>query len=391
MARFTGGSILALGFGSAVAAAALLWHWQRRRRSRRSSGGAGAGGRRKVRIWMDGAFDMMHYGHMNAFRQGRLLGDELIVGVNDTKSITQCKGPPVMSDEERLRCVEGCRFVDEVVPNCPYIMNDEYLARIIKEHRIDYVVHGDDPCIVDGRDVYETAQRLGKYRTIPRTEGVSTTDIVGRLLLLSDGAADGAARRGAAHRSKFLTTGHMLRLFSEHVAPPPAGARVVYIDGSWDMFHAGHVDVLCRAKERGDYLIVGVHGDEVVRARRGPDRPVMSLQERVLSVLGCKHVDDVLIDAPPALSREQVASMRLAKVLRGRRAKAADSGPDPYEVPKALGIYEEIDAGGHAALDVSEISRRMERRRDSFQSKYERKRRQEDAYYASRYKLGEAA
>lgn len=31
---------------------------------------------------MDGAFDMMHYGHMNAFRQGRSLGTELIVGVN---------------------------------------------------------------------------------------------------------------------------------------------------------------------------------------------------------------------------------------------------------------------------------------------------------------------
>jgi bifunctional ADP-heptose synthase (sugar kinase/adenylyltransferase) len=28
-----------------------------------------------VRIWLDGAFDMMHYGHMNAFRQGRALGD----------------------------------------------------------------------------------------------------------------------------------------------------------------------------------------------------------------------------------------------------------------------------------------------------------------------------
>jgi hypothetical protein len=29
--------------------------------------------------------------------------------------------------------------------------------------RIDFIVHGDDPCIVDGKDVYETAQKLGKY------------------------------------------------------------------------------------------------------------------------------------------------------------------------------------------------------------------------------------
>ena len=46
-------------------------------------------------IFMDGAFDMMHYGHMNAFRQGRSLGTKLIVGVNDDESITACKGIPL--------------------------------------------------------------------------------------------------------------------------------------------------------------------------------------------------------------------------------------------------------------------------------------------------------
>lgn len=52
-----------------------------------SSGKAG----REVRIWMDGAFDMMHYGHMNAFRQGKALGTHLVVGVNSDESIAKCK------------------------------------------------------------------------------------------------------------------------------------------------------------------------------------------------------------------------------------------------------------------------------------------------------------
>lgn len=53
----------------------------------------------QIRIWMDGAFDMMHYGHMNAFRQAKSLGTYLVVGVNDDASITACKGaPPVMND-----------------------------------------------------------------------------------------------------------------------------------------------------------------------------------------------------------------------------------------------------------------------------------------------------
>ena len=39
------------------------------------------------RVWMDGAFDMMHYGHMNAFRQAKALGTKLIVGMNSDESM----------------------------------------------------------------------------------------------------------------------------------------------------------------------------------------------------------------------------------------------------------------------------------------------------------------
>lgn len=51
----------------------------------------------------------------------------------------------------------------------PYIMNDEYLRGVIQKFRIDYVVHGDDPCIVNGRDVYESAQvrHRGRRRGSP--------------------------------------------------------------------------------------------------------------------------------------------------------------------------------------------------------------------------------
>ena len=45
--------------------------------------------------------------------------------------------------------------------------------------------HGDDPCIVNGKDAYKTAKELGKYQTIPQTEGVLITDIIGRILLIS--------------------------------------------------------------------------------------------------------------------------------------------------------------------------------------------------------------
>ena len=69
--------------------------------------------------------------------------------------------------------------------------------------------------------------------------------------------------------SKFLTTSRMLRLFSVGVEAPEEGQRVVYMDGSWDMFHAGHISILKKAKEMGDYLIAGVHSDAIVNQHQG--------------------------------------------------------------------------------------------------------------------------
>lgn len=61
---------------------------------------------KEIRIWMDGAFDMMHYGHMNAFRQARALGTYLIAGINSDASITVCKGQPVMNDEVKILSIQ---------------------------------------------------------------------------------------------------------------------------------------------------------------------------------------------------------------------------------------------------------------------------------------------
>ena len=205
--------------------------------------------KREIRIFMDGAFDLMHYGHMNAFRLGRSLGTHLVVGVNSDESITRCKGAPLLNDDERLAMVKSCKFVDHVVPDCPYIMNKEYLDYVIEKYKIDYVIHGDDPCIVDGKDVYETAKKAGRYRSIPRTEGVSTTDIVGRMLLLTKEHHTQVGKTVLGSQSQFLTTSRMLQLFSKNVKAPEKWMRVIYIDGACDLFHPGHVAILKAAKE----------------------------------------------------------------------------------------------------------------------------------------------
>lgn len=61
-------------------------------------------GKKHVRVYMDGCFDLMHYGHANALRQAKALGDELVVGVVSDEEIIANKGPPVLSMEERYVC-----------------------------------------------------------------------------------------------------------------------------------------------------------------------------------------------------------------------------------------------------------------------------------------------
>lgn len=358
-----------------------------------------AGSKRKIRIFMDGAFDLMHYGHMNAFRLARSLGTELIVGVNSDKTITQCKGAPLMKDEERLMMVRGCKFVDKVVEGCPYVMNEEYLNHVISKYNIDYVIHGDDPCIVDGKDVYETAKKAGKYQSIPRTEGVSTTDIVGRILLMTKDhhylgdkkgeilrIKDGAGNSLLCDQSKFLTTSRMLRLFSAGMKSPKPGMRIIYIDGAWDMFHCGHVSILKEAKKKGDYLIVGIHNDTVVNRERGCNLPLMNLHERVLSVMGCRHVDDVLIDAPRIVTPEMISSLQIDKVVHGSDGDGDDDAcneNERYKAAKDAGIFNEIAVPMNCNL--SSILDRIQENQQAFQAKIAKKKQAEKDFYEQKY------
>lgn len=67
------------------------------------------------------------------------------------------------------------------------------------------------------------------------------------------------------------------------------GKRIVFTNGCFDILHRGHVTYLSRAKALGDVLIVGVNGDEQVRAQKGAERPINPLEDRmqVLSALSC--------------------------------------------------------------------------------------------------------
>ena len=49
----------------------------------------------------------------------------------------------------------------------PYELNPEFLEELFTKHRIDYVVHGDDPCLLpDGSDAYAHAKEMGRFKMV---------------------------------------------------------------------------------------------------------------------------------------------------------------------------------------------------------------------------------
>ena len=70
-------------------------------------------------------------------------------------------------------------------------------------------------------------------------------------------------------------------------------ARIGYLSGTFDLFHVGHLNLLRRAKEQCDYLIVGVHYGGAWKGKE----TFIPLDERKAIIAACKYVDQV-VDAP---------------------------------------------------------------------------------------------
>ncbi len=70
--------------------------------------------------------------------------------------------------------------------------------------------------------------------------------------------------------------------------------RVVFTNGCFDVLHAGHVEYLAWARQRGDALIVGLNEDESVRRIKGEARPIVPFRQRATVLLALRSVDAVV-------------------------------------------------------------------------------------------------
>lgn len=348
--------------------------------------------KKEVRVWMDGCFDIVHFGHANALRQGKRMGDKLIVGVHSDEEIAKHKGPPVFNEQERYEMVRAIKWVDEVVENAPYVTTVETLD----EYDAEFCVHGDDITMTaDGQDTYQLVKDAGRYKESKRTQGVSTSDIVGRMLLVTKTHhqttesvdVNQAGEIGQGHDShspwtgvsQFLPTTNKIIQFAEGKDPKPTD-KVIYVAGAFDVFHIGHLAFLQKAAALGDFLIVGLHTDQAVNRYKGCNFPIMNLHERTLSILACKYVNEAVIGAPYAVTQEIMNHFKIDLVCHGTTPVFPDvDGSDPYEYPKKLGKFETL--GTDCDLTTNDIIDRIIEHRLQYEERNRKKAKKENEAY----------
>ena len=81
--------------------------------------------------------------------------------------------------------------------------------------------------------------------------------------------------------------------------------KIGYTTGVFDMFHIGHLNILKRAKEQCDFLIVGVTTDELCFQRKQKD-PIINEEERMAIVEAIRYVDKVV----PQVDMEKIRSVK---------------------------------------------------------------------------------
>ncbi|PWW78659.1 Nucleotidylyl transferase [Tuber magnatum] len=361
------------------------------------------------RIWIDGCFDFTHHGHAGAMLQAKQLGKYLVVGVHTDEEILENKGPTVMNLKERMAAVTACKWTDLPVPGAPYVTSPEWMDL----YGTHYVVHGDDVTTdSSGEDCYRIVKAAGRFKVVKRTPGISTTDLVGRMLLctkthhirdLGKLLLDHTSEEGREllERTKmyasnsFGVVGEGSTVYDfvteqqgGKCVPvvsgigPKAGQRVVYVDGGFDLFSSGHIEflrkVIEREKEEGHkdiYVVAGVHDDQTINQWKGLNYPIMNMFERGLCVLQCRYINSVILTAPfsPTKGFLETLPTGVPSVVYHGPTTFMSGDEDPYEEAKEMGIFQEIGNHEFAGVNAGEIMGRILKQRELYEERQRRK------------------
>jgi len=166
-----------------------------------------------IRIYTDGVFDMFHYGHARLFEKVKKMFPyvHLIVGVCKDEDIKKAKAMPVMNDDQRKESVVHCKWVDEVVTG-PWLYSTDFLDSI----NAHYVAHDPEPYPCNGvEDVYKVFKDSNRFIATTRTEGISTTDLIAKIVENYDVYVERSLKKNVPIENLHLSASKYLKIKSE--------------------------------------------------------------------------------------------------------------------------------------------------------------------------------
>jgi len=129
-------------------------------------------------VLLQGAFDILNYGHIRAFKFAKSQGDYLIVALNTNELIRDYKGrEPVMPWSHKRSMIEACRYVDKVVPAREFSP-----LKLLKRYQVDVYVLSYEWEHTKAAEIAYMKQKGGRVCFSRRFRGVSTSAIKATLL-----------------------------------------------------------------------------------------------------------------------------------------------------------------------------------------------------------------
>jgi rfaE bifunctional protein nucleotidyltransferase chain/domain len=131
--------------------------------------------------------------------------------------------------------------------------------------------------------------------------------------------------------------------------------KIVLTSGTFDLLHVGHLRYLDAVKALGDIVIVMLSGDDRVKVRKGPQRPIIPERDRAQMLDALKAVDYVFID-PATNLPDEVDPIHAEIVAKLQPDIYATDGPDPrfwniMEKSKLV-ILPRSEGDGHASTSA---------------------------------------
>ncbi|OAG30107.1 choline-phosphate cytidylyltransferase [Nematocida displodere] len=107
----------------------------------------------------------------------------IVVGICSDEATHTHKGKTVMKMAERAESLRHCKWIDEIIEDAPWVITEEFLQK----YKIDYVAHDEDKYPSNNHeDVYHYVKEKGIFVPTQRTEGISTSDLITRVLYSYD-------------------------------------------------------------------------------------------------------------------------------------------------------------------------------------------------------------